>query len=393
MAATYLLFRNKKDTFVVMRKSLQKLGNRQLDTLTARASVSGSGIDILDDDATDSLGEDFLVVSNAPVDRFRLRFWDSKRQSISAQLAYSDQAALVVAINSILQTTDSDADLLDVIILDGTDGAGTNATDALVLNGSDSNSNDANGGLVLENPTTDHIDNPILDEGIGGYELTGGFADRLTGNSGANDIGSNVDYTQAMAEANTHYRFGFDRDTQVLRDAPYWTNDPTDEDEARGSGTFRYINKGSFSGEYLPPTHSTLIDFSSHGTYNSATTLSGLTMTSANGSFNFSEGRPGDLAKVRFDFNVVPRMPDTTIIPGLIWSTRDSSGNITFTFFLAGSPIFFDAANVGKVTLCRPLLTGYFASKEDVRACALPAIKSDQAIYIQPLTTLVQIER
>ncbi len=116
-------------------------------------------------------------------------------------------------------------------------------------------------------------------------------------------------------------------------------------------------------------------------------------MTAANGSFNFSEGRPGDLAKVRFDFNVVPRIPNTTIIPGLIWSTRDASGDITFTFFLAGSPIFFDAATVGKVTLCRPLLTGYFASKEDVRACALPAIKSDQAIYIQPLTTLVNIER
>ena len=137
MAATYLLFRNKKDTFVAMRKSLRKLGNRQLDTLTARASVSGSGIDILDDDVTDSLGTDFLVVSNAPVDRFRLRFWDSKRQTLGSQQTYSDQAALIIALNSILQTTDSDADLLDVIILDGTDGAGTNATDALVLDGTD----------------------------------------------------------------------------------------------------------------------------------------------------------------------------------------------------------------------------------------------------------------
>lgn len=393
MAATYLLFRNKKDTFVAMRKSLRKLGNRNLDTLTARASVSGSGIDILDDDVTDSLGTDFLVVSNAPVDRFRLRFWDSKRKTLGSQQTYTDQAALVIALNSILQTTDSDADLLDVILLDGTDGAGTNATDALVLDGTDQFSNDADGGLVLENPTTDHIDNPLIDEGVGGYELTGGFADRLTGSSGANDIGSNVDYTQAMAEADTHYRFGFDRDTQILRDAPYWTDDATDLDEARGIGTFRYINKGVFSGEYLPPTHSKLINFSSHGTYNTSTTLSGLNVTAATGSFDFSEGRPGDLAKVRFDFNVVPRMPDTTIIPGLIWSTRDASDNITFTFFLAGTPIYFDGGSVGKVTLCRPLLTGYFASKEDVRACALPAIKSNQAIYIQPLTTLVQIER
>ena len=391
--SVFNIFRNKRDTFIVFRKLARKIGNRQLDTLTARANPTGSGVDILDDDETETLGTDFLVLSNGAVDKFRLRFWDSKRQTLGNNQSYTDRDALVVALNSILQTTEDDADLLDILLLNGTDGAGTNATDGLVLDASDNKGNDEDGGIVLENNTQDHIINPVLDEGIGGYELTGGFKDRLTGNSGASDIGSNVDYTQAMAEADTHYRFGFDRDTQILRDAPYWTDDPTDEDEARGSGTFRYINKGVFSGEYLPPTHSRLIDFSSHGTYNTATTLSGLAVTAADGSFDFSEGRPGDLAKVRFDFNVVPRIPDTTIIPGLIWSTRDASGNITFTFFLAGSPIFFDAATVGKVTLCRPLLTGYFASKEDVRACALPAIKSDQAVYIQPLTTLVQIER
>jgi hypothetical protein len=391
--SVFELFRNKRDSFVVFRRLAKPIGNRQLDTLTARASPTGSGVDILDDDATESLGQDFLVLSNAAVDKFRLRFWNGKRKRLLPQVSYTDRDALVVALNSILQTTDDDADLIDVIVLDGTDDASTNATDSLTLDASDNFGNDSEGGIVLENGTTSHIFNPLIDEGVGGYELTGGFADRLTGATGANDIGSNVDYTQAMAEADTHYRFGFDRDTQVLRDSPYWTNDASDEDEARGSGTFRYINKGLFSGEYLPPTHSKLIDFSGHGPYNTATTLSGLTMTAANGSFDFSEGRPGDLAKVRFDFNVVPRMPDTTIIPGLIWSTRDSSGNITFTFFLAGSPIYFDGASVGKVTLCRPLLTGYFASKEDVSACALPAIKSDQAIYIQPLTTLVQIER
>ncbi len=390
--STFLIFRNRRQRFVIFRNLARKIGNRQLDTLTARAS-SGGGIDILDDDQTEGLGSDFLVLANGALDKFRLRFWDSRRRTLGPQQTYTNVPALVIALNGILQSQEPDADLQDVVLLDGTDGVGTNATDAVVLDGTDQYSNDAEGGIVLENPTSDHIDNPILDEGIGGYELTGGFADRLTGNSGASDIGSNVDYTQAMAEADTHYRFGFDRDTQILRDTPYWTDDPTDEDEAKGSGTFRYIDKGVFSGEYIPPTHSRLIDFSGHGTYNTATTLSGLTVTAANGSFDFSDGRPGDLAKVRFDFNVVPKVPNTTLIPGLIWSTRDASGNITFTFFLAGSPIFFDAATVGKVTLCRPLLTGYFASKEDVRACALPAIKSDQAIYIQPLTTLVQIER
>ena len=390
--STFLIFRNRRQRFVIFRNLARKIGNRQLDTLTARASSDG-GIDILDDDQTEGLGQDFLVLANGALDKFRLRFWDSRRRRLGPEQTYTNVPALVIALNGILQSQEPDADLQDVVLLDGTDGAGTNATDAVVLDGTDQYSNDAEGGIVLENPTSDHIDNPILDEGIGGYELTGGFADRLTGASGVNEIGSNVDYTQTMAEANTHYRFGFDRDTQVLRDAPYWTDDPTDEDEAKGSGTFRYIDKGVFSGEYIPPTHSQLIDFSGHDTYNTSTTLSGLTVTTANGSFDFSDGRPGDLAKVRFDFNVVPKVPNTTLIPGLIWSTRDANKAITFTFFLAGTPIFFDAAKVGKVTLCRPLLTGYFASKEDVRACALPAIKSDQAIYIQPLTTLVQIER
>ena len=81
--SVFNIFRNKRDTFIVFRKLAKKMGNRQLDTLTARASPTGSGVDILDDDETESLGTDFLVLADGAVDKFRLRFWDWFNFSIS----------------------------------------------------------------------------------------------------------------------------------------------------------------------------------------------------------------------------------------------------------------------------------------------------------------------
>ena len=147
--SVFRIFRNKRDTFVVFQKLARKIGNRQLDTLTARANPTGSGVDILDDDETETLGEDFLVLSNGAVDKFRLRFWDSKRRNLGAQQSYTDRDALVVALNSILQTTEDDADLLDILLLDGTDDAGTNATDGIVLNAIDAIGTDEDGDIYI----------------------------------------------------------------------------------------------------------------------------------------------------------------------------------------------------------------------------------------------------
>lgn len=52
----------------------------------------------------------------------------------------------------------------------------------------------------------------------GGYEFTGGFTERTTGQSGANDLGTNFQYTEAMATAGTWKRFGFDTTRQVAND-------------------------------------------------------------------------------------------------------------------------------------------------------------------------------
>ena len=188
--SVFRIFRNKRDTFVVFQKLARKIGNRQLDTLTARANPTGSGVDILDDDETETLGEDFLVLSNGAVDKFRLRFWDSKRRNLGAQQSYTDRDALVVALNSILQTTEDDADLLDILLLDGTDDAGTNATDGIVLNAIDANGTDEDGGIVLENNTMDHIANPPI-KSINLIENANDF------NVIRNEKGSNVEFLGA----------------------------------------------------------------------------------------------------------------------------------------------------------------------------------------------------
>ena len=93
------------------------------------------------------------------------------------------------------------------------------------------------GALV---PTSNSADAENSD---GGYEFTGGFADRTTGTAGASDVGSNVLYTQDMVNASRWLRFGFDSAQQVTNDSSYWTN-PT---PAPTSGVHIFLE-----GKYFP---------------------------------------------------------------------------------------------------------------------------------------------
>ena len=242
--------------------------------------------------------------------------------------------------------------------------------------------------------TTDIPSSIITDveNATGGYEFTGGFADRLTGSSAVSDIGSNVSYTQAMADAGTFYRFGFDSVRQQANDTPYW-GDGADVNEAPHSGTTDYQGVGLFSGAYMPSGVSSLVNFSEQTDYNTSTNLNGNIVTAADGSFDFTDCKVGDLVKIRFDFNIVPKLANTTVEVGMIWSTRDANDDITFSFPLLTQPIFFGTGTVGKVYLNRPLVTAYLASQEDVNARALLCVRSDNQIDIQPLTTLITIER
>jgi len=187
-----------------------------------------------------------------------------------------------------------------------------------------------------------------------------------------------------MVDNNRWMRFGFDTAQQQTNDAAYWSSpspSPTD-------------GVGLFGGSYMPRGVESLFDFGfSASSYNDAVEVGDFQYTAAQGSLDFSQCRAGDLALVRFDFNVRPQIANTTLEVALIWQTRDEAGNPTFTFALTGDPTFFGTGSTGRTFLSRPILSAYFASSEDVNARALLAIRADNPIQIQPLTTLVTIQR
>ena len=218
-------------------------------------------------------------------------------------------------------------------------------------------------------------------QGDGGYEFTGGFADRLSGSTG-NLISDNVQYTSAQASSGTWRRFGFSSARQVANDVEYWGENSAEFDQS----------KGLFGGLHMPDGVTDLFDFDDTA-LSAAVTTGDLQYTAANGSYNFKQCRVGDLAKVRFSFNVVPQQANTTLEVGLIWATRDENDNVTFTFPLLTQPIFYGTGTVGKPFLNRVEMSAYFASDEDINARVLPAIRADNEILIAPLTTLCTIVR
>lgn len=222
-----------------------------------------------------------------------------------------------------------------------------------------------------------------MNTGQGGYEFTGGFTDRTTGQSGANDLGTNVQYTTAMAVAGQWMRFGFDSTRQVANDVEYWGETSPSFDQT----------KGLFGGLHMPPGVDNLFNFTDNGTYNQEVTTGDLTYSAATGSYDFTQCKVGDLAKVRFSFNLVPQEANTTVEVALIWATRDANDNITFTFPLTAQPIYYGTGSVGLSFLNRVEMSAYFASNEDVNARALPAIRATNPVLIQPLTTLCAIVR
>ena len=191
-----------------------------------------------------------------------------------------------------------------------------------------------------------------------------------------------------MVDADQWLRFGFNTAAQTANDVAYWSDpDPTlDPDFLQ--------TKGLFGGTHLPEGVDNLFDFDFNAsTYSDAVTGQGLNYTAAGGSFDFSSCKVGDLALVRFDFNVIPQVSNTTLEIALIWQTRLADGTPTFAFPLTGTPIFYGAGSTGQTFLNRPILSAYFASNEDVNARALLAIKADNPIQVAPLTTLAIINR
>lgn len=221
-----------------------------------------------------------------------------------------------------------------------------------------------------------------LDPASSGYEFTGGFTDRTSGQSGANDLGSNVQYTAAMAAAGTWRRFGFDAARQVANDVEYWGETHPDFDQT----------KGLFGGLHMPPGIENLIDFTDTS-HSAAVDTGPLQYTAATGSYDMRECAVGDRIQVRFSFNAVPQVANSTLEVGLIWATRDENDNVTFTFPLTTQPIFYGTGSQGVAYLNRVEMSAYIASDEDRNARALAAVRCNNEILIQPLSTLISVIR
>lgn len=215
-----------------------------------------------------------------------------------------------------------------------------------------------------------------------GYEFTAGFSDRLIGAPNS-QTGSDVLYTQQMSDDDIWLRFGLDSARQVANDVPYWT-DPTPASPA---------GVGLYGGTALPGGITKLFNFTEDSAFNQAVTAGDLKYTAATGSCDWSEVLIGDHAEVRFDFNITPQIANTTVEVGLVFASRSSGGAITLTSVLTAQPVFFGSGTVGRRYMNRVPINVSFASNEDIRAFALPAVRADNPVIVQPLGMLSTLRR
>lgn len=215
-----------------------------------------------------------------------------------------------------------------------------------------------------------------------GYSHTGAFAGKPLDNSYVWQAGSGIEYSAADVAAGTYKVFSLDPAVHLAVDNPYWST-PTP------SGT---TGIGLFQGANLPNDFTSLFDynFDFDGSYPAS---SGTGFEGSTGRIRLNDCVYGDQLRVRFDFNVIPQIANTTIEPALWYSNRNDSDDITFTFPLTTSPVFYGTGTVGNTYLNRVEISAWITSNEDVNALTLPAIKSDNPIIIQPLGILATILR
>ena len=249
---------------------------------------------------------------------------------------------------------------------------------------------------VITTPTSTSVENLIDQIGLliesvvggsgkyaeSGYSHTGAFAGKPLSNNYVWEAGTGISYTQTDVDNGIYKVLSLDNDVHLAVDNPYWsTPDVSGLD-----------NVGLFNGYALPNEVTSLVDY----TYDFDTEYPGSTGTGFEGStgrIKLNDLQYGDQIRVRFDFNVIPQIANTTIEPALWYSNRDDNDNITFTFPLTTSPVFYGGGTVGNTFLNRVEISAWVISNEDVNALTLPSIKADNPIIIQPLGLLITVIR
>ena len=180
----------------------------------------------------------------------------------------------------------------------------------------------------------------------------------------------------------TYKVFSLDKDVHLAVDNPYWST-PTP------SGV---TGIGLFQGANLPTGVTSLVDYEFD--YDTAyPASSGTGFEGSTGRIRLNDLQYGDQLRVRFDYNVIPQIANTTVEPALWYSNRNDNDDITFTFPLTTNPQFYGGGTVGETFLNRIEISAWITSNEDVNALTLPAIKADNPIIVQPLGILITIIR
>ena len=202
-----------------------------------------------------------------------------------------------------------------------------------------------------------------------GYAFTGGFAGKPVENNYVWDGGAAISLA-----ADTYTHLQFDATVQAAVDAPYWSSPvPT------GNGA--HIGTDVFEGIHLPDGVANLFDY----TYEWA--------DGGIGRIDVSGAKPGDLLRVRMDYNVIPSIANSVIEAALDFNTRDNDDNITFQFYLTANPSTFGNTSAGQTYLLRTEMTAYFASNEDVNALVRPVVKCNNICQIQPISILAILQK
>ena len=215
-----------------------------------------------------------------------------------------------------------------------------------------------------------------------GYSHTGAFAGKPLSNNYVWEAGTGISYTQTDVDNEIYKVLSLDNDVHLAVDNPYWSIPDV-------SGL---DNVGLFNGYALPNEVTSLVDYTYDfdANYPSST---GTGFEGSTGRIKLNDLQYGDQIRVRFDFNVIPQIANTTIEPALWYSNRDDNDNITFTFPLTTSPVFYGGGTVGNTFLNRVEISAWVISNEDVNALTLPSIKADNPIIIQPLGLLITVIR
>lgn len=233
--------------------------------------------------------------------------------------------------------------------------------------------------------TVGQLKDTILPPNRTGYSHTGAFAGKPLSNNYVWEAGTGIEYDSADVAAETYKVFSLDNAVHLAVDDPYWTT----PDVSGGD------NVGLFNGYALPHKVDSLFDFTYDFNVENKTISENMGQGFDNsiGRIDLSDLRYGDQLRVRFDYNVIPQISNTTVEPALWYANRNSSDKITFTFPLTASPVFYGTGSVGNTYLNRTEISAWIISDEDVNALTLPAIKSDNPVIIQPLGLLVTVLR